>query len=742
MKKLILALALVVICTCLFTICVSATDFSSVTTDAEFDLTNMSTDSTARVVLGVTTVVEEEIEVTNPDTGEVTTQTVSKKVYSDCVTYPAQYIVKKSSKLTLDFQQINEVFTKSYDRYSILRIEIPTTVTSIEKGIFNSSSMNVLAVDIKGESISLKQDSFNSCKSLEVISIPETHSFAGYVFTSCSNLKTVNVAGDGLKSTGTERLFLDCSSLEYVKISPTITSFSNNAFNGCSSLRTEVDLSNAVDISSGAFRSCGLITFKNADKGLIKTVGQNAFSSCKGLTRIAFSEKLTSVGQSAFSGCTNLGYVEFNGGGINPETGEKYTFSLGNSAFANCTALSNVINLAGCTSVGDSAFRYCAAIPNFINTNSITTVSTYSFANLSIKEISLPALTDLKGKEVFAWGSFEKITFGPDLENITGSDTFAYSGTIKTLVFEGGVPTMASSSLNRISNSVNMIFYGAVTEFVVNNPSKATFSVHFINSSLDDITFSNETYTAKYYKAYSCLDKKAISFSSAGVQSDIDFAHYQEKIKSFAPDCLNPGRDSQLCYCGLEIAYEIAEPALGHDYGVEDLEVVGWNYNGDYYSDAKFVHICTVCSVKYDGEVNVDSALFTNLGYSSFTYDENGITKGSLVTRTQINTKAMQAYKETLTKDDTVLYGVYVGIYNDNTNPVNGDASANGVLICKLEKTNYTNLELKVNGIGQDAFDTDLLCGAYMILNGNVAYLTNGNANDSAQIIKFNDFKE
>lgn len=741
MKKLILALSLVVICTCLFTICVSATDFSSVTTDAEFDLTNMSTDSTARVVLGVTTVVEEEIEVTNPDTGEVTTQTVSKKVYSDCVTYPAQYIVKNSSKLTLDFQQINEVFTKSYDRYSILRIEIPTTVTSIEKGIFNSSSMNVLAVDIKGESISLKQDSFNSCKSLEVISIPETHSFAGYVFTSCSNLKTVNVAGDGLKSTGSERLFMDCSSLEYVKISPTITSFSNNAFNGCSSLRTEVDLSNVVDISSGAFRSCGLITFKNADKGLIKTVGQNAFSSCKGLTRIAFSEKLTSVGQSAFSGCTNLGYVEFNGGGINPETGEKYTFSLGNSAFANCTALSNVINLAGCTSVGDSAFRYCTAIPSFINTDSITTVSTYSFANLSITEISLPALTDLKGKEVFAWGSFEKITFGPNLTSVPGGDTFAYSDSIKELVFEGGVPTFGSSAFNRISSSAKLIFLGEVEEFAINSTKKA-FSVYFINTSLDDISFKNDSYTTTYIKAYSCVDNKAIKFGTDGTVSDIEFVHLYEKTVSTDPDCVNPAKDSKLCYCGVAIEVVEGAAALGHDYGVEDLEIVGWNYNGDYYSDAKFVHICTVCSVEYDGEVNVGSALFTNLGYSSFTYEEGGVTKGSLVTRTQINTKAMQAYKAILTEDDTVLYGVYVGIYNNNTNPVNSDASANGVLICKLENTEYTNLELKVNGIGQDAFDTDLLCGAYMILNGKVAYLTNGNANDSAQIIKFNDFKE
>lgn len=261
-KKIFLALAISALLVCLFAVGVSAsTDFSTVVTDDAFDATGMSTDTSARVVLGTTTIVEEEVEVTDEKTGEVTIQTVSKKVYSDCVTYPAYYIVKNSYKLSLDFEQINELFGTSYDKLSILRIEVPTNVTKIDKGIFNQCSSNVLYVDVKAEEMSLGQDSFHDCNSLIEISLPEKTTLAGYVFNSSDNLTRVNVAGDGLKTTGSEKAFSSCTKLEYINLSNTLTTYASNAFNGCSSLEITVDLSNATTINPAPFTDAVKLRF-------------------------------------------------------------------------------------------------------------------------------------------------------------------------------------------------------------------------------------------------------------------------------------------------------------------------------------------------------------------------------------------------------------------------------------------------------------------------------------------------
>ena len=161
--------------------------------------------------------------------------------------------------------------------------------------------------------------------------------------------------------------------------------------------------------------------------------------------------------------------------------------------------------------------------------------------------------------------------------------------------------------------------------------------------------------------------------------------------------------------------------------------------------NACYYYICTVCKEAYDDEEGeiADSALFENLGYSSFTYVEDGVTLGSIVTKTLINNKAMSSYIDTLLDGETVQYGIFIGILEGNDKPVNADGTTNGnVLLCKFEGTSYANIEMKLNGIGEGAFNTDLLCGAYMILNDEVTYLTNGEVSDTAVPVKFSDFVE
>ena len=106
-KKLLLMLTMTVMLLCVFAFSVSAAttnEFGVAEKIDGIDLTDMSTDTTSRVVL-----------------------TDGNGNY---YTYPSQYVVTNNCAFTYDFSRINAK-GYSYSVSSVIRIEIPTTVTSV-----------------------------------------------------------------------------------------------------------------------------------------------------------------------------------------------------------------------------------------------------------------------------------------------------------------------------------------------------------------------------------------------------------------------------------------------------------------------------------------------------------------------------------------------------------------------------------------------------------------------------------
>jgi hypothetical protein len=66
----------------------------------------------------------------------------------------------------------------------------------------------------------------------------------------------------------------------------------------------------------------------------------------------------TSIGASAFSGCTSLKTVTLP---------SSTTYTIGQYAFENCSALTTVNNLDECTSIGDDAFRGCSSLSSSLS---------------------------------------------------------------------------------------------------------------------------------------------------------------------------------------------------------------------------------------------------------------------------------------------------------------------------------------------------------------------------------------
>ena len=79
----------------------------------------------------------------------------------------------------------------------------------------------------------------------------------------------------------------------------------------------------------------------------VRTIVDNAFSGCSGLTLVTMPEGLTSIGGSAFSGCTGLTSVMI------PSS----VTSIGGSAFSGCTSLLRVYYLGNAPAVGGSFYN-------------------------------------------------------------------------------------------------------------------------------------------------------------------------------------------------------------------------------------------------------------------------------------------------------------------------------------------------------------------------------------------------
>lgn len=77
------------------------------------------------------------------------------------------------------------------------------------------------------------------------------------------------------------------TAIETIKLSESVTTIGENAFNGCSMLKN-------VSFSEG-----------------LKTIGEKAFYACDSLKTISFPDGLEHIGMSAFHSCTSLAEVEF-----------------------------------------------------------------------------------------------------------------------------------------------------------------------------------------------------------------------------------------------------------------------------------------------------------------------------------------------------------------------------------------------------------------------------------------------
>ena len=184
--------------------------------------------------------------------------------------------------------------------------------------------------------------------------------------------------GNGVTSIGVAA-FCGCKDLHKLTLPDGLLSIKSYAFYNCELLMTASDVmlpATVESIGEWAFTNCKGLTYVIFPSSLT-FLGANAFRGCDSLRNIVFSEGLHSIGDYTFQGCVHLGDVEL------PNS----LTSIGAYAFEGCENFGSIRIPDGVSQMGDAAFMNCKYLRNILIPESVSQIGQSAFdgcANLTI----------------------------------------------------------------------------------------------------------------------------------------------------------------------------------------------------------------------------------------------------------------------------------------------------------------------------------------------------------------------
>lgn len=276
-----------------------------------------------------------------------------------------------------------------YGCESLTSAVIGNSLTSISEGFFEECS-GLTSVTLGSSVQEIHTNSFFECTSLSAITIPEyvdwIDSEAFYGCTSLSSITFVSdtppslvepnaftdlsVTGDITVPVGSERDYSEIARnigpdwtvngqppLEpYVDFEDPLVEqkciqlYSSDGV-GC----TEADLAAVTAITASDWSGTSITSFNELGYFTsMQFLANSAFTDCTDLTDVTLPQSLWSIGQDAFKGCTSL-----TGVGLNDGLAVIYS-----NAFAGCTALESISFPDSIAQINGGAFDVCSSLSN------------------------------------------------------------------------------------------------------------------------------------------------------------------------------------------------------------------------------------------------------------------------------------------------------------------------------------------------------------------------------------------
>ena len=242
----------------------------------------------------------------------------------------------------------------------------------------------------------------------------------------------------------------------------------------------------------------------------VTKIRDSAFSDCSSLSNIVIPDSVTAIGDFAFSGCSSLSNI------VIPDS----VTAIGDSAFLDCSSLSNIVIPDSVTAIGYGAFSDCSSLSNIVIPDSVTAIGDFAFSDCSsLPNIVIPNSVTSIGDYAFSFCSSLPNIVIPNSVTSIGDYAFEYCSSLSNIVIPDSVTAIGDYAFEYCRSLSKIVIPDSVTAI-----GKCAFSYC---SSLSKIVIPN-------------------SVTSIG---DYAFRSCRSLSKIVIPDCVTDIGDYAFSYC-------------------------------------------------------------------------------------------------------------------------------------------------------------------------------------------------
>ena len=186
----------------------------------------------------------------------------------------------------------------------------------------------------------------------------------------------------------------------------------------------------------------------------VTKIRDSAFSDCSSLSNIVIPNSVTAIGDGAFFGCSSLPKI------VIPNS----VTSIGDCAFSDCSSLPNIVIPDSVTSIGACAFEHCSSLSNIVIPDSVTAIGDSAFSDCSsLSNIVIPNSVTSIGDYAFEHcRSLSNIVI-PDSVTSIGDYAFEHCRSLSNIVIPDSVTAIGKWAFSYCSSLSQIVIPNSVT---------------------------------------------------------------------------------------------------------------------------------------------------------------------------------------------------------------------------------------------------------------------------------------